>query len=293
MLFFSRQSATTLRRAARNCALAALCAGFAIPPLLATTRPAAALSEIQREDLPPPEPPSEGVEPGAGEEQPAAPAPEEGEPATEPGAAEDLAPDVQGDPAGEAPDMTVPFPDPILPPMTPETEEPSDQADDPDTDQEIALPEVVYDVERLPEPVRRLREIILEACRNADIEALRPYIATGENGTQLSVGATVDDPIAYLKEMSGDGEGYEILAIIQEVLEAGYIHVEVGTEAELYVWPYFFGIPLDRLTGIQKVELFTIVTAGDFEDMKNYGTYIFYRLGITPDGRWAFFVAGD
>ena len=27
--------------------------------------------------------------------------------------------------------------------------------------------------------------------------------------------------------------------------------------------------------------------------MKTYGTYIFYRVGITPEGRWAFFVAGD
>ena len=43
----------------------------------------------------------------------------------------------------------------------------------------------------------------------------------------------------------------------------------------------------------QKVELFKIVTAGDLEDMKQFGTYIFYRVGITPEGRWAFFVAGE
>ena len=35
------------------------------------------------------------------------------------------------------------------------------------------------------------------------------------------------------------------------------------------------------------------MTAGDYEDMKNYGAYIFYRVGITPAGKWAFFVAGD
>jgi hypothetical protein len=27
--------------------------------------------------------------------------------------------------------------------------------------------------------------------------------------------------------------------------------------------------------------------------MKQFGTYIFYRVGITPEGRWAFFVAGE
>ena len=62
---------------------------------------------------------------------------------------------------------------------------------------------------------------------------------------------------------------------------------------ELYVWPYFFAVPLDRLTPPQRVELFKIVTAGDYEEMKTYGTYIFYRVGITPEGRWSFFVAGD
>ena len=46
-------------------------------------------------------------------------------------------------------------------------------------------------------------------------------------------------------------------------------------------------------TARQKVELFKIVTAGDYEDMKQFGTYIFYRVGITPEGRWAFFVAGE
>ena len=36
----------------------------------------------------------------------------------------------------------------------------------------------------------------------------------------------------------------------------------------MYVWPYFFAVPLDRLTPRQRVELFKIVTAGDYEDMK-------------------------
>ena len=43
----------------------------------------------------------------------------------------------------------------------------------------------------------------------------------------------------------------------------------------------------------QRVELFKIVTAGDFDDMKQFGAYIFYRVGITPAGQWTFFVAGD
>ena len=85
----------------------------------------------------------------------------------------------------------------------------------------------------------------------------------------------------------------EILAILEEVLSAGYVHVDAGTPQELYVWPYFFALPLDKLDAKQRVELFKIVTAGDFDDMKQFGAYIFYRVGITPAGQWTFFVAGD
>ena len=41
------------------------------------------------------------------------------------------------------------------------------------------------------------------------------------------------------------------------------------------------------------MELFKIVTAGDYDEMENYGSYIFYRVGITPEGRWVFFLAGE
>ena len=50
---------------------------------------------------------------------------------------------------------------------------------------------------------------------------------------------------------------------------------------------------MDKLSPPQKVELFKLVTAGDYEDMQAFGAYIFYRAGITPEGRWIFFVAGD
>jgi hypothetical protein len=52
-------------------------------------------------------------------------------------------------------------------------------------------------------------------------------------------------------------------------------------------------MPLDRLTPEQKVELFKIVTGSDYREMADFGSYIFYRLGIAPDGVWHFFVAGD
>ena len=138
-----------------------------------------------------------------------------------------------------------------------------------------------------------MHKLLVEACESGDIQKLRALVGTGQSAAQLSLSDVPDDPIAFLKSNSGDADGQEILAIMEEVLNAGYVHLEAGTPEEMYVWPYFFGLPLDKLTAPQRVELFKIVTAGDFEEMRNFNSYIFYRLGITPAGQWAFFVTGE
>ena len=211
-------------------------------------------------------------------------------------------PDLTPDRSGE-----VPMPNPVRPPQNtappdggPAQTQPTepdelDTADParPHVDPDAAVPEIIYDLSRLPGPTRRMRELILEATKSGDIDKLRPLLGMGDGATTLSFGGVEGDLIEFLKQQSGDGEGHEILAILEEVLEAGFVHIDAGKPEELYVWPYFFAVPIEKLTPPQRVELFRIVTAGDYEDMKNYGAYIFYRVGITPEGRWMFFVAGD
>ncbi|WP_245319413.1 hypothetical protein [Consotaella salsifontis] len=153
--------------------------------------------------------------------------------------------------------------------------------------------EVFYGDADLPTPVRDLRLKLMEIARTGDIEKLRPYIETGDDGTVLTFGDMDTDPISFLKQASGDGEGTEILAILLETLEAGHVHNDPGQDDEIYVWPYFTQMALEKLTKPQMVELFKLVTAGDFEEMKSFGAYNFYRVGISPDGKLQFFVAGD
>ena len=154
------------------------------------------------------------------------------------------------------------------------------------------LPEILRDTALLPAPVARIREQILEAARSGDIERLRPIIdGNGITPTFSFVGET--DAIAFWKETSGDSEGRELLAIMSEIFEAGFLHSGAGTADEIYIWPYFAEIPLDKLTPAQQVELYRLVTAQDVKDMREFGSYIFYRAGITPDGQWQYFVAGD
>jgi hypothetical protein len=183
------------------------------------------------------------------------------------------APEVVDDEPGE--DGTTPGPGPASP-----------------SDGTAKLPQVNYGEEGLPRPVARLRAQILDAARTGDVERLRPVIEANEVPPTFSFAGT-SDPIAHLKEASGDDHGREALAILIEVLEAGWILADPGTPQEMYVWPYFARYPFDKLTPEQMVELFKIITAGDYQDMQSYGTYIFYRLGIGPDGTWHFFVAGD
>ncbi|MEN0040102.1 MAG: cytoplasmic protein [Pseudomonadota bacterium] len=161
------------------------------------------------------------------------------------------------------------------------------------SDPSAPLPTIERDISNLPAPVRATRKRILAAIETGEVENLRSIIGTGEDMTSLSIGGNEADPIEFLKEISGDAEGIEILAILKEILETGYTHMDPGTDLELYVWPYFFGYPLDRLTAAQRVELFTIMTAGEVLDSEEFGSYIFYRIGIAPDGQWAFFVSGD
>jgi hypothetical protein len=247
--------------------------GVGTASYLAATDAAHALSEIQREELPPP-----ATTPPAGQGTPPAPLPAPVQPA-------DPAAPTTETPGDQAPsDEPTPAPDDEQVP-----DEPENAGPDPDA----PLPEIQYDLAKLPEPVQRMRNQIIEAAKTGELERLRPLLGSGTDQTQLSLGGIDGDPITYLKELAGDEGGQEILAIIEEVLSAGYVHMEPGTANDFYVWPYFFAIPLDKLTPPQRVELFKIITAGDYEDMKTYGAYIFYRIGITPDGRWSFFIAGD
>jgi hypothetical protein len=182
----------------------------------------------------------------------------------------------------------------------PADDAPADAApsDDPDATLPTApkipmeVPVVEYDLTKLPKPVARLREQIIEAATSGDPEKLRPIIDA--NGEPPVFGPSdTGDPIGYLKLQSGDDGGREILAILIEVLDAGYVHVDVGTPDEMYVWPYFARYPLDKLTPPQLVELFKLVFAGDYQDMLADGVYSYFSAGISPDGTWRYFQSGD
>ncbi len=140
----------------------------------------------------------------------------------------------------------------------------------------------------LPAPVAAMRKKILDAAYSADMDRLKAIIQSSAVSPVFSVNE-IPDPIDYLKKQSGDGQGLEILALMTDVLEAGWAHVDAGKPSEMYIWPYYAVLPVNSLTPPQLVDVYKIVTSGDFEEMKNSGSYSFYALGIGPDGTWHYF----
>jgi len=154
------------------------------------------------------------------------------------------------------------------------------------------VPDIVTDLSQLPAPVARTRERILAAAQSGDLQKLLTIMQMNETMPIFSF-SDEKDPVAFWKNSYPDSEGIEVLSILVTLLQTGYVHVDKGTPQEMYLWPYFTRMPVKNLTPEQKVELFRIITGNDYKDMLDFGAYIFYRVGIGPDGTWRFFVAGN
>jgi hypothetical protein len=155
-----------------------------------------------------------------------------------------------------------------------------------------AAPDISSDLALLPPAVARMRERILAAARTGDLQQLVTLMQGSDPMPVFSFTAD-KDPIAFWKANYPDSAGIEVLSILITILETGYVHADIGTAQEIYLWPYFTRLKLEALTPEQKVELFRIITGSDYKDMIEFGVYSFYRLGIAPDGTWHFFVSGD
>lgn len=194
--------------------------------------------------------------------------------------------------APDAGSGTAPIPDDQLKVPQTATSPSSENADTTDTPADLPPPQVLYNTAVLPKPVARMHAQLKEAAEYGDLQRIRMILESNELPPTLSF-TEIGDPIDFLKESSGDGEGFEILAILADTLDSGFIHVDVGTPQEMYIWPYFARYPLEGLTPDQKVEMYRIITAGDFAEMEQFGAWTFYRVGIGPDGTLHYFVAGD
>ena len=140
----------------------------------------------------------------------------------------------------------------------------------------------------LPAPVEEMRQAILAATHSGDLEDLR--VPLDWNEMKPDAGAPKgEDPLAYWKKLSGDGNGHEILAVLANILPMRAAELPLGKDLEnniIYVWPYLAEVPLDKLTPAQEVDLLRLMSPADAKAMRAKKKWTWWRLTIGADGTW-------
>ena len=140
----------------------------------------------------------------------------------------------------------------------------------------------------LPAPVAEMREAILAAVQSGAIGELAVPLAWNEMKPDIADKAG-DDPIAFLKAKSGDGQGRELLAVLGRILELRPARVTTGADVEnnaVYVWPYLAEADLAALGPGEEVELYRLVSPADAKLMRDKKKWTWWRLSIGADGTW-------
>lgn len=139
----------------------------------------------------------------------------------------------------------------------------------------------------LPQSVVDMREQILAAVHAGDVAELRDAIEWNE--IKPDFGAGNDDPIAYWKKISADGEGRDVLAVLANLLALPPARLAIGKDPEntqVYVWPYLAELPLDDLKPAEEVDLYRIMPAAAVTAQKAAKKWSWWRLAIGADGTW-------
>jgi hypothetical protein len=138
----------------------------------------------------------------------------------------------------------------------------------------------------LPAPVARKRAAILAAARARDYEALA-RLADRHGFTYTFGGPVEGGPAAYWRRLAESGERNPI-EILAAVLEMPYTR-----QQGIYVWPFAYDRNPASLTPAERRLLAPIASERELDLWAKAGGYYGWRAGITADGRWIFFVAGD
>ncbi|KAB2938585.1 MAG: hypothetical protein K8F92_19095 [Hyphomicrobium sp.] len=150
------------------------------------------------------------------------------------------------------------------------------------------LPKPGEDTGPLPAPVEEMRQAILAAAHSGNIEDLREPLDWNELKPEVAA-APGEDPIAYWKRTSGDGNGREILAVLADILPMRAAELPLGKDLEnniIYVWPYLAEMELDKLTPAQEVDLLRLVGPAEAKAMREKKKWTWWRLTIGADGTW-------
>lgn len=140
----------------------------------------------------------------------------------------------------------------------------------------------------LPQSVVDMRELILAAVHAGDVAELKDAIEWNEMPPDFGPAAG-SDPIAHWKQLSADGAGREVLAVLADLLALPPARLAIGKDPEnatVYVWPYLAELPLDSLTPAEEVDLYRLMPVAAAKALRAGKKWTWWRLAIGADGTW-------
>lgn len=140
----------------------------------------------------------------------------------------------------------------------------------------------------LPAAVRETRQAIVDSVVRCDIDGLA-RLASDRMFTYSFGGG--DDPAGHWRRAEESGD--DVLHVLVELLDRPYSRID-GADGDLFVWPSAFSY--DRWADVPddvRDSLRPLYDEEDFAAFEAFGSYHGHRVGITADGEWVFFVAGD
>jgi hypothetical protein len=149
------------------------------------------------------------------------------------------------------------------------------------------------EVTGLPDQVSDIRQAIIDAAAACDFVTL-----VGLAGEDLTTSFGGGGPEAF-EAWEAEGEGK--MGVLLRLLATDHaVQTFEGDAAEalgssiLYVWPAAFARDSwEEITDKEMADLLTIYTQEELDQIAAFGSYAGWRIGITAEGDWVFFVAGD
>lgn len=152
-------------------------------------------------------------------------------------------------------------------------------------------------VPELGEDVNRTRTWILDGALRCDLDALEELALEGEGGFAYSFGVE-KSPAKFWRMLEKLPEsqlgGPKPMEALVAILNLSYCEEHVptpsGDERIIYAWP---SVQCADRTDEDWDALEDLYSKKQVRQMREFDLYLGYRAGITEDGDWIYFIAGD
>jgi hypothetical protein len=140
----------------------------------------------------------------------------------------------------------------------------------------------------LPVAVAATRKRIIGLALGCDFDGLAAFAMEGDFVYSFGGG---DDPSGFWRGQEDEGD--RVMEKLVQLLGLSFTERQAGGSAQ-YIWPAAYASDSwTDVTAVERQELLAVYSDAELAQFEEFGAYAGYRVAITPDGDWSFFVAGD